>query len=290
MILFEGKESAGAGLNTCRSDAFISAPMGNNRKFLDRLLKFWPYRFTFAKLSKLPLIGAPLARAGIAEGDQITLIPVNIQLDPSINVPLPYEIVDDFIRKSSMRVILHKCPCREGEGCKDYPVDIGCLMIGEGAREIDPSLGRQVSVAEALVHEKKARDAGLLNLFGRAKFDALWLGVKEHEKLMTICHCCPCCCVVSVLPHMREGFDDMVVRLEGLELKVEDKCTGCMVCLDSCIFSAMEKHDGKVRINDKCKGCGRCREDCPEDAISIHLNNPKFIEACEKRISSVYSG
>ena len=48
----------------------------------------------------------------------------------------------------------------------------------------------------------RCRDAGLVHMVGRTKADSIWLGAGPGSKLLTICHCCPCCCVMRVLPDL----------------------------------------------------------------------------------------
>ena len=47
----------------------------------------------------------------------------------------------------------------------------------------------------------------------------------------------------------------------------EEKCIGCGICKESCMFSALSIDDGKARISEKCDGCGVCWSICPQKAI-----------------------
>ena len=51
----------------------------------------------------------------------------------------------------------------------------------------------------------------------------------------------------------------------------EEKCSGCGVCVDICLFGALCKDEiGMVKINDLlCTVCGLCGASCPEKAITI---------------------
>jgi len=88
----------------------------------------------------------------------------------------------------------------DSTGCKDYPMDLGCIFLGEAVKEINPKFGRMATVEEALEHAKKCRDAGLVHLIGKNKLDTVWLNAGPGDKLMTICNCCPCCCLWKILP------------------------------------------------------------------------------------------
>jgi electron transfer flavoprotein alpha subunit len=51
---------------------------------------------------------------------------------------------------------------------------------------------------------------------------------------------------------------------------IEEKCTGCGLCVKACAFSAVSMQDKKAVIDlDKCTLCGACVEACNFDAIEI---------------------
>ena len=51
-------------------------------------------------------------------------------------------------------------------------------------------------------------------------------------------------------------------------LVIDDKkCTACGVCMESCLFGAIEIKEGVAAINDRCVACGACIKECPQDAI-----------------------
>jgi heterodisulfide reductase subunit A-like polyferredoxin len=104
---------------------------------------------------------------------------------------------------------------------------------------------------------------------------------------MTICHCCPCCCITNKMHLGSRESRDALEKLEGLIIEVDsEKCTGCSKCVKACIFMQMEVVDKKAAIGDECKGCGRCAMACPEDAIRIRIEDPSYIDECISRISS----
>lgn len=53
--------------------------------------------------------------------------------------------------------------------------------------------------------------------------------------------------------------------------KIEDKCTGCMLCVRECVMGVWRAVDGKSRVVDVdlCNRCSHCMAVCPGDAI-IH--------------------
>ncbi len=50
-------------------------------------------------------------------------------------------------------------------------------------------------------------------------------------------------------------------------------CTGCKLCVDSCMMDVIYFNDDKekavTRYPDDCQACFLCVQDCPVDAITI---------------------
>lgn len=65
----------------------------------------------------------------------------------------------------------------------------------------------------------------------------------------------------------------------------EEKCSGCKVCLDLCVFGAISFDENKdiSRINEAlCKGCGVCVAACPSGAIvAKHFTTEQIIAEIE---------
>jgi ferredoxin len=249
------------------------------------LLRAFPRRFLAARATRLPLVGAAADRMLFSD-DRIFYLPqdrvveVGRVIDPGSQTFLPSEAVDHFIERSGRRWIMNWCICRKATGCKDYPVELGCLFLGEATAKIDPSLGRPVTKEEAKEHVRRCREAGLVHLIGRNKLDALWLGTGDPDRLLTICNCCPCCCLWKILPSVAPAIGAKVTKLPGLEVIVTEKCTGCGACAKTCFMNAISVRDGKAVIGDQCRGCGRCAVKCPHGAIEVRLGDvDKAIES-----------
>jgi UDP-glucose 4-epimerase len=261
--------------------------MGFDRKTVDLLAGLNKYRDVLLKSLNVPLLGSALKHMMDQKGTVFTYIPVNAALEVSSSVALPITIAEHFIHEASHRVILDYCPCRRAMDCGKYDVNLGCLFMGEGAREIHtPEVGRSAGIVEATGHLHRAVAAGLVPVVGKVKFDAAYLGVKTHHRLMTICFCCSCCCLARGLHYAPRDVRNVMVKLEGVEVKTTGECTGCGACVDVCIFNQRTIVDGRAVTGEECKGCGRCANACPNGAIEIRVENPDYIRQCIDRISA----
>ncbi len=260
--------------------------------FVSLLKTLFPYRKTFARMSRLPLVG-PLIDQVVFRGDDMLYLPKDrVVIRESIDQPgstvLPSSVVEHFIEKADVCWIMDTCICREGDDCQDYPHDIGCIFLGEAAARIAPRLGHLATKEEALAHARKAREAGLVHLIGRDRLDSLWMGVGPSEKLMTICNCCPCCCLFRILPDLAPHISERIQRLPGVEVWVSEECTGCGKCVRTgCFVDALSLKDGKAHISDACRGCGRCVETCSVQAIHLRISDSSDLDNAIRRISSL---
>ncbi len=267
--------------------------MQKNRKFVNLIERFFPYRSKIAKLTKIPGLKW-ITKKMLFEKTALTILPkdktVEIHLNENIQPPdsivLPSKIVEHFIEKSSFRFIMNFCICRESMDCMNYPKELGCLFLGDAAKHINKEFGHEATKDEALNHVRKARDLGLVHLVGRDVIDEQWLGVSPGEKLMVVCNCCNCCCLWRILPDMDKDLGLVVKKMPGVRVEVTENCNGCGQCKDICFVKAITIEDGVAKISSECRGCGRCAEICPNEAIKVKINNNDFIEKTIKRINS----
>ncbi len=256
--------------------------------------KTFSQRFLLSKLSHYPIIGR-LIEYVLFEGDDIIYLPkdnvidVNASLGEKEDLVLPSQILEHFIQKSSFRWIMDFCICRDSSGCKDYPIDLGCLFLGDAAKKINPKFGRSVSIEEALDYAARCREAGLVHLIGRNKLDTVWLNVGPGEKLLTVCSCCPCCCLWKVLPVITPEIGSKISRIPGITVSVSDKCVACGTCTkDVCFVEAIQLGDKQAVINQaECRGCGRCVQVCPAGAIDLIIEEKTYISDSINRISEL---
>ncbi len=252
--------------------------------FVEFLRKSYAKRVPLVKLTRLPVIGQVVEQL-LFKGDHAFFLPKDnvIQIHEAIpepeNTVLPSEVVDHFIEQASHCWVMNACLCRQGNQCKDYPIELGCLFLGEAVLGINPQLGRLVSKQEAREHVRRCREAGLVHMIGRNTLDSVWLGIGPVDKLMTICNCCPCCCLWNTLPHMHPSISDRFSRMPGVHVRITEDCVGCGACMDEvCFVQAIHMENGRAVIDDSCRGCGRCIEACPQQAIEITLDDLLFAE------------
>ena len=206
----------------------------------------------------------------------ITYLPINEEVSGTGDSLIPRRVLEEVIRSSAHRAIIRRCTCRDGNRCENHDMELGCLLLGEGAREIDTGVCRHVSVEEALDHVDRCIADGLVPFVGRFKADNIIWGVRDRGKLLTVCFCCSCCCVIrNSLKYLPDVSQDSVIKLKGLTIgTIAERCTGCGICVDECFIGALSLHDGTVSVDPAlCKGCGRCLMVCPEQAVTAEVNN-----------------
>lgn len=255
--------------------------------------KTFPNVKFIAKLTNLPIIGKLIDKILFEGDDIIYLTPdksilMNIPIEKPGEMVLPTQVVEYFINKANHHFIMNTCICREASSCQDYPIDLGCLFMGDGVLDINPQLGKLATKEEALEHIRKCREAKLVHMIGRNKLDKQWLGVKDGEKLLTVCNCDPCCCLWRIAPVLTPRIGIKVTRMSGVKVRVTDKCVGCGTCIkDICFVDAIHLYKGKAFIDNNCKGCGRCVDICPQQAIELILEDQDYIKNSIKRIDKL---
>jgi ferredoxin len=251
-------------------------------------MKFWPLNKTANWLGNQPLVGRLVQPVFSREDYESIILPVHQAVHADESIVLPYKLLAPLVEKSDARVLLNKCICRSAEKCDNFPIEIGCLFLGEGAREIDGGLGREVDAPTAWAHVQHAMDAKLVPLVVHASFDAFVLGI-PYRRMLAICFCCDCCCTIR--HGLRLGpraFWDTVIRLPGMTIDVSEDCIGCGKCVEVCPVKAIHLDYGSARVDEQCKGCGRCVEECATGAMTVRLDRKVdilkgFLERIEER-------
>ncbi len=262
--------------------------------FVDLLKQSFWLRNIGAKMTNWPVLGRIMERAlfnGYHTGDALFYLPkdsviINQKIDEAENIVVPSVVVEHFINEAKHIFLMNECICRSAENCQDYDHDIGCIFLGEAVLEINPKLGRLVDRRAALAHVSRAREAGLIHLIGRDKIDSVWMGATPSTKLMTICNCCPCCCLFRFLPSLAPKLQKKIERMPGLQVEVTEDCIGCGICTDDvCFINAINIINGKAVVSEDCRGCGNCAEVCPEAAIKVVIEREDYIDNAIQRLS-----
>ncbi|MFX0138056.1 MAG: indolepyruvate ferredoxin oxidoreductase subunit alpha [Candidatus Hodarchaeota archaeon] len=243
------------------------------------------------RLSHVPPISWIMKRLFDTKNSNGSLIPINKSIETPENIILPLKITEHFINKASYIFLMTSCGCRKANNCKDHDHSIGCIWLGRGVLKINisPELGHLATKEEALERARLGYENGLVPSIGRLRADSWIMGtLPDTGHFMSLCHCCPCCCVLRYLKYGNPALGRILQRMEGITVRVNRNiCKGCGQCAKVCIFDAMKMVDGKAMINqDKCKGCGRCERKCPNGAITISLDDPSCIDEIIVRISA----
>jgi len=210
------------------------------------------------------------------------LVPINRDLDYQGKAPgavTPISMVQRAIEESSYRMIMDKCICRDSQACENYPIELGCIMLGEACRKmVSRGVGHYATVEEALEHLERAAELGLVAGCAWAEIEALGMGIspEEHHRYVEICFCCPCCCIalhqmkkIMAVPAVKDRF-----RSVGWKACGTDDCISCSQCVDICPMEAIELSGKGISVSDECIDCGLCAYKCPEKAIAMEETEP----------------
>jgi UDP-glucose 4-epimerase len=247
--------------------------------------------FPLMKLSKIPLFKPVFEKFIDTKNSTGTTIPINKSLGTFENQVLPLAVVEYFIKKGSYIFLMNNCRCRIINNCKDHDKSIACTWIGRGVMKINvPSeIGHLATKEEALERSRLAYNNGLVPTIGRLRGDSIMMGaLPDTGHFMSLCYCCPCCCILGTWKEAAKSVRNIFQRMEGVSVNVDREiCDGCGLCTEVCIFNGMQIVDGKsVIAQDKCLGCGRCERVCPNEAISITIDDFKGFDTMIARIES----
>ena len=261
--------------------------------FVTLLEKTFPNIKFIAKLTRVPFIGK-LIDILLFQDDEIiylpkdTVIPINSEIKNPDDTVLPTSVLEYFINKANAHWIMNFCICRDSMQCKDYPIELGCLFLGEAVHGINSELGHLATKKEALEHIKKCSEAGLVHMIGRNLLDKQWLGVNPGHKLLTICNCDPCCCLWKVSPILAPKIGKKIQKMKGIEVVINDECIGCGTCSQGiCFVDAITISNKKANISQECRGCGRCVEICPQSAIELKVDNKMYVSNAIQQIDKI---
>jgi len=217
-----------------------------------------------------------------------TNIIINENAGTSISEILPPRIIHDFIDKAEYHVIMDRCGCRLSGECQHFTSDIGCLFMGETALTLPHNVSRRVSREQAHWHVDRAIGVGLVPIVGKIRVDNFIFLTPDVGKLLSVCFCCHCCCMMGSFRHVPpEHLNHVMTPLEGVRVEVTDACIGCGTCIETCIFEAISIENGKAVHSAQCRSCGRCVTYCPKQAVVISMDDPETsLLSAERRIET----
>jgi UDP-glucose 4-epimerase len=220
------------------------------------------------------------------EDNEAVIIPIQQTIRGEENTVLPYQVLEPLVRKAAGHMVLERCPCRNGEGCKIYPHDFGCLFLGESVKAVPSQIGRQVDVEGAMAHIRRGLELGLVPMIVHASFDAALISV-PYNRMLAVCFCCDCCCTVR--HHLRLGpstFDETMLRLPGLTVVIGEECNACGLCHEKCPVGAIHFEGGiSVIDQDRCIGCGVCAAVCSRSAPKLMMD--ESVDVVEQLITRI---
>lgn len=210
------------------------------------------------------------------------VLPLNVDIsDKAEKVVVPMDLVKDALKRATFIAGMNSCLCRDAKDCKDYPHDIACMFIGEGARAIvRHGLAREFTYEEACERVDKAAEYGLVSQSLWVEIEQIIWGFRNDEldKFIEICFCCPCCCVAMELSRNAPDYLRTRFHPSGYTAVIDkSSCAGCGKCLEArCPQHALSlDENGKMQVDQEvCVGCGICKAKCPASAISIKQTMP----------------
>jgi UDP-glucose 4-epimerase len=262
--------------------------MRRRRWQVELALKFWWLTHLAKRLGHI----TPFKQmAGLIASERAfsgSFIPVDEEIEVPPGVVAPREIIRDYIERASHRTFVYKCPCRAGEGCKNHPAEIGCILLGDAAKNVSLEVGRPATVEEALARVDEALDRGLVPMIGHMLIDTVVFGAAPYKKLVTLCFCCSCCCIFrSGMSRLVNTYPRSLVKLEGVNVTVGDDCAGCGTCVSVCPIENMTLVDGVATIGDMCLGCGACARACPRGNTRVTIEpGARLLEDLKRRVEA----
>lgn len=90
-----------------------------------------------------------------------------------------------------------------------------------------------------------------------------------------------------MVPYISPDFRSKVLSpMPGVEVTVTEDCLGCGLCVEQCMFKAIQVKEGIAEIDGGlCRICGRCADVCPSDALQIIVKDPAYVEKTIQIIS-----
>ena len=212
------------------------------------------------------------------------VMPLNVDVtDQGEKVVVPLDLIKESLKNVTYIAGMDTCLCREANECKDYPVDVACLFLGEPAKTVvKHGLGRFFTYEAACARVDEAARHGLMGQAVWIEVEQMLWGVRndEMDRFLEICFCCPCCCIAMRLARNATPAERHRFHPSGwTAVPDRTKCIGCGACNEGphgCPVEAISfDNGGKVVIDQElCVGCGICKSRCEVGVIQIKQTMP----------------
>ena len=212
------------------------------------------------------------------------VMPLNVDVtDQGEKVVVPLDLIKESLKNVTYIAGMDTCLCREANQCKDYPMDVACLFLGEPAKTVvKHGLGRFFTYEEACARVDEAARHGLMGQAVWIEVEQMLWGVRNDlmDHFLEICFCCPCCCIAMRLARNATPAERHRFHPSGwTAVPDRTKCIGCGACSEGphgCPVEAISyDHGGKVVIDQElCVGCGICKSRCEVGVIQIKQTMP----------------
>ncbi len=193
---------------------------------------------------------------------------------------LPYENFPEILKAQEL-IAATPCACRYctegiGEPCDIHNEmnDYACLQFNRGADYvITRGSGKEMNIEEALAFNDRIEETGLLHI---------WLNAAVLSGPKMSCQCCGDCCVDAVTADINGIPRTQSWEKSRYEAYVnQGDCDGCQVCIDRCLFDAIEmvRTEGSKKLKavvdpEACFGCGVCVVGCEQSALKMKTVRP----------------
>ena len=188
-----------------------------------------------------------------------------------------YKILDSLYKDyPHVYVGMRVCACRQG--LNNYSKEISNItdLLFIYSKVPHEKLKKPMAFTKYITLDHAKR---LLKKFDNEGFVHTMFGICaryfDGSASVSICNCRSDTCVPMMLA--LEYDISIFHKAHNLAIINQQKCKGveeCGKCLDYCHFSAriIDPTNGKIKIiNDKCTGCALCLSHCPEGANSIRF-------------------
>jgi len=188
------------------------------------------------------------------------VLPVPEAVLEPVSIILPFETAINVVENANS-FSLRDCECRMTYKNCDNPLRT-CLGLDEFSDElVERGVAEEISLDEAIEVLHLADEHGLVH-------QVLYTNWLQGE-VFDLCSCCTCCCLY-LRTMINYGVKHHIAKA-GLVANVDtEKCTGCGICVERCIFEARKIENGKSYVvEENCYGCGLCTTTCPTGASKL---------------------